>query len=161
MRRCFPATVTIIDDDPAPSIAINDVTLAEGNAGTTAFNFTVTLSAASSANISVDYATANGSAAAGSDYNATAGTLTILAGATTATITVPVIGDTAIEPNETFFVNLTNPQNASIADSQGLGTITNDDTPVAAGVPTMSGWMLIALALALALIGGASRFSAP
>lgn len=125
------ATGTILDDDGAPTIIINDVTQAEGNAGTTEFQFTVTLSNLSASPVTVDYATAPGTATAGADYTSTSGTLIINPGSLTGAITVNVVGEVAFEPNETFFVNLTNPTNATIADPQGLGTITNDDGPVA------------------------------
>ena len=119
--------------DPAtPRISITDVSLPEGNVGTN-FVFAVTLSAASTQTVTVNYSTANGTASAGSDYTATSGTLTFLAGSTTATmpISVPVNGDTSVEPDETFFVNLSNASNnAAIADVQGLGTIVNDDMPL-------------------------------
>ena len=122
---------TIINDDnPPPAISINDVTLAEGNSGTTNAVFTVTLSPASSQAVTVSYSTANGSAVAGSDYVGMAGILTFNPGDTTRTITVLVNGDTDVEPNETFFVNLTSATNATIVDGQGVATITNDDTTV-------------------------------
>jgi subtilisin-like proprotein convertase family protein len=125
---------------PVPSLSIGDVSKSEGNSGTTAFSFTVTLSSASATSVTVQYATANGTATAGSDYTAAAGTLTIPAGTLSATITVPVIGDTLKETNETFSVNLSVPAGATIADGQGLGTIVNDDgkpksAAVAAAVP--------------------------
>ena len=117
---------TIIDDDIA-SLSINDVTVTEGNAGTVNAIFTVSLSAASSQVVTVDYATANDTATAGSDYLSTNGTLTFPIGVTSQPITVTVNGDTVVEGNETFFVNLSNPSNASISDGQGIGTILNDD----------------------------------
>jgi subtilisin family serine protease len=112
-----------------PAISINDVTLSEGNSGTTiSFNFTVSLSPAASQNVTVNFATASGTATAGSDYVAIpVAPLTFSAGETTKTVTVQVNGDADFEPNETFFVNLSNATNAYIADSQGLGTINNDD----------------------------------
>jgi len=112
-----------------PTLSINDVTLAEGNSGTTSFTFTVTLSTSSSLPVTVAYATANGTATAGSDYQTASGTLTFSSGETQKTITVLVNGDTANEPDEDFFVNLSNPINVSILDGQGLGTIVNDDAP--------------------------------
>jgi len=118
---------TINDNDPAPSLSINDLSIAEGDSDTTPFTFTVSLSAASGQTITVNYATADSSAAAGSDYQAASGTLTFNPGDTSKPVTVVVNGDTAFEPNETFFVNLTSPTNASITDSQGQGTIINDD----------------------------------
>ncbi len=113
-----------------PSLTISDVTAAEGASGTTNFVFTVTLSAAIATDVTVNFATANGTAAAGSDYTAASGTLTFTAGQTSKTITVGVLGDTASEAAETFFVNLTSPVGATLADSQGLGTINNDDLPL-------------------------------
>jgi hypothetical protein len=122
------AVVTILDDDPPPTLSINDVSVNEGNSGTTNAVFTVTLSAASGKDISVNYATSDGVASAGSDYVATSGTLNIPAGSTSGTITVPINGDTAIEPDETFFVNLSGAVNATVAKAKGTGTIVNDDT---------------------------------
>ncbi|HUE74874.1 MAG TPA: S8 family serine peptidase [Pirellulaceae bacterium] len=112
-----------------PGLSINDVSVVEGNSGTAALTFTITLSSASSQTVSVQYATADGSATAGSDYAAASGTLSFAAGVTSQTITVSVLGDTVNEGNETFFVNLSTAVNAAIADSQGLGTILNDDVP--------------------------------
>ena len=121
---------TIVNDDPLPSLSINDVSLTEGNAGTVNAVFTVTLSAASGQTVSVNYATANGTATQPADYTNTSGTLSFTPGQTTRTITVPVIGETVPEANETYFVNLSGAVNATIADNQGLGTINNDDVPV-------------------------------
>jgi hypothetical protein len=118
---------TIVDDDVTPSLVINDVSQVEGNSGTSVFSFTVTLSAASGQTVTVNYATANGTAIAGSDYNAASGTLTFAPGATTQTIAVAVRGDTTPESNETFTVNLSGAVNASIADASGTGTIINND----------------------------------
>ncbi|WP_283215005.1 Calx-beta domain-containing protein, partial [Methylobacterium trifolii] len=110
-----------------PAFSINDVTAAEGNAGTTAYTFTVSLSAASGTTTTVNYATSDGTALAGSDYTATSGTLTFAPGTTSRTITVLANGDTVFEPNESFLVNLSGATNATITDTQGVGTITNDD----------------------------------
>jgi hypothetical protein len=77
--------------------------------------------------VTVQYATANGTATAGSDYQPASGTLVIPAGQTTGTITVLVNGDRLAEPNETFVLNLSNPINAIIADGQALGTILDDE----------------------------------
>ena len=121
----------------APTLTINDVTLSEGNAGAANFVFTVTLTSAqgSCLPVTVSYATANGTATAGSDYTTTNGTLTFTAphasNSVTQTITVAVNGDTLVEPNETFFVNLSGATNATLTDAQGLGTITNDDSELA------------------------------
>ncbi|HEY7422832.1 MAG TPA: FG-GAP-like repeat-containing protein [Gemmataceae bacterium] len=110
-----------------PTLQIGDATVTEGHAGTRAATFTVTLSAPSAQPVTVQYATANGTATAGSDYQAASGTLTIPTGQTTGTITVPVIGDRLPEPNETFFVNLSGATNATIADGQAVGTIADDE----------------------------------
>ncbi|MGD0518217.1 MAG: Calx-beta domain-containing protein, partial [Thermoguttaceae bacterium] len=129
---------TITNDDVA-NITINDVTLAEGSpSGTTAFTFTVSLSNPVASNVTVDYATANGTATtADSDYTAASGTLMFTAGgALTQTVAVNVTKDNKAEADETFYVNLTNAKyggvtdatRAAITDSQGVGTITNDDT---------------------------------
>ncbi len=123
---------TITDDDGAPALSIDDVTLAEGNAGTTNFVFNVTLAPASGQTVTVDYTTSGGDATAGSDYTPTSGTLTFTPGDTSETITVTVAGDTSIEPTETFNVVLSNAPLAAITDATGQGTITNDDVaPVA------------------------------
>jgi hypothetical protein len=110
-----------------PLVSIGDVTVTEGNIGTRAATFTVTLSAASSQPVTLLYATASDTATAGSDYQAASGTLTIPAGQTSGTISVLVNGDRLAEPNETFVVNLSSPTNASIADGQGVGTIVDDE----------------------------------
>ncbi|WP_430543087.1 putative Ig domain-containing protein [Xanthomonas sacchari] len=122
------ATGTILNDD-LPTLSINNVSQNEGNSGTTAFTFTVSLSQpAGSGGVSFDIATANGTATAGTDYiSSSVNGLTIPAGSSSATFTVQVIGDTLNEPNETFYVNVTNPNGATITGGQGVGTINNDD----------------------------------
>ena len=120
-------TGTITDNDPLPSIVINDVSLTEGNSGTTNADFTVTLSAPSGRNVTVNYATANATATQPADYTTTSGTLTFTPGQVTKTVSVPVVGDTIDEIDETFVVNLTVPVNVTIADNQGVGTVTDDD----------------------------------
>ena len=120
-----------------PTLSVNDVTMAEGNTGTTTFTFTVTVSPAPPSNVTFNIATADGTAQDGNpagedtDYVAKSETgRTINAGTTTATFTVSVNGDTKAEPNETFFVNVTNVAGGggvTVGDAQGLGTITNDD----------------------------------
>jgi hypothetical protein len=110
-----------------PSLRIGDATVSEGNTGTALAVFTVTFSAPSALPVTVQYATANGTATAGSDYQAGSGTLTIPAGQTTGTITVPVLGDRLGEPDETFFVNVSGATNATVADAQAVGTIADDE----------------------------------
>lgn len=130
-----PATVTIVDDDPVPgTLSVNDVRVTEGNSGTVNATFTVTYTG-SNVPVSVQYATANGTAVAGSDYVATTGTLNFgltvgtQSGIPTQTQTVSVVvnGDTLKEANETFFLNLSNPTNATITDGQGVGIIVDED----------------------------------
>jgi hypothetical protein len=114
-------------------MTISDATVTEGHTGTRAVTFTVTLSAASGRPVTVAFATADGTAAAGSDYRAASGTLTIPAGQTTGTITVLVNGDRLPEWTETFFVNLSAPTNATIADGQGFGEIVDDEPRISIG----------------------------
>lgn len=119
---------TINDNDAAPSLSINDVTLVEGNAGSTNATLTVTLSAASGQTVTVTATAADGSAtAADNDYAATTVPLTFMPGQLTQSVNVPINGDTNVEPDETLFVNLSAVGNATIADGQGQITITNDD----------------------------------
>jgi uncharacterized repeat protein (TIGR01451 family) len=120
-------TGTIQNDDGVPTLSIDSPSQAEGNSGTAPMNFSVTLSAISGQTVTVAYATADGTATAGSDYTTTSGTLTFAPGVTTQTIAVPISGDTTFEPNETFTVTLSLPANATIATGTGTGTIQNDD----------------------------------
>jgi Tol biopolymer transport system component len=112
---------------PNPQIAIADASVTEGDSGTSEATFTVTLSGASTTAVAVDYATADGTATQPEDYQQTGDTLTFAANETTATVTVPVSGDTIDEPDESFSVLLSNPQNAEIADGEASGTIVDDD----------------------------------
>jgi hypothetical protein len=125
-----PGTGTIVDNnDPSPSIAIGDTSVSEGNSGTKTGSLVVSLSAPSGLTITVNYATANGTAAAGSDYVTTSGTLTFAPGVTSSSIPITVSGDSTYEADETVLVNLSAPVNSTIADLQGILTITNDDLP--------------------------------
>ena len=123
---------TITDDDSGgttnPSLTIANATVTEGNSGTVNAVFTVTLSAPSANTVTVNYATAPGSAVAPADYTSASGTLTFNPGETALQIFVQVQGDTVGEANETFSVNLSGATNATIADNSGLGTITDNDT---------------------------------
>ncbi|HVH32823.1 MAG TPA: Calx-beta domain-containing protein [Tahibacter sp.] len=123
---------TILNDDAVmPQLSINDVSVTEGNVGTTIpAQFTITSSVAAPAGgYTLNFATADGTATvADSDYLGASGTVTIPAGQTTATVNVTVNGDDNVEPNETFVVNLSSaPAGTQIADAQGQGTILNDD----------------------------------
>jgi urease beta subunit len=122
------ATETISDDDSSASFAIADVTAAEGNAGSSTFSFAVTKAGSTAFTTSVNFATTDGTATvADGDYASTSGTLSFLPGDTTKNVDVTVNGDTKHETGETFTVDLSGAVNASIADNQGVGTITNDD----------------------------------
>jgi hypothetical protein len=120
---------TIIDDDTAPIvyISINDVTVTEGDTGMVDAVFTVNLSTPSEQTVTVDYATADSTATAGSDYVAGSGALSFPAGTTSQAVAVVIHGDVLVGPNENFWVNLSNPANAVIADGRGLGTILDDE----------------------------------
>lgn len=120
-------TGTILDDDGPPTLSINDVSVTEGNSGFVNAVFTVRLLPAAGGTVTVAFATANGTATAPADYESASGTVTFAAGDTEETITVRVAGDTVDEPNETFVVNLSSPTGATISDSQGTGTILDDD----------------------------------
>ncbi|MGV0992941.1 MAG: glycosyl hydrolase family 8 [Mycobacterium sp.] len=132
------ATGTILNDDTAPvlpTLSIADVSTAEGNSGTSTMAFTVTLSKAATTLVAVNYATANGTATAGSDYSATSGTINFAAGETTKTVTVAVSGDTTAEPAETLTVSLSAPSGATVARATATGTIVDDDTVSGVAVP--------------------------
>jgi CSLREA domain-containing protein len=126
------AVLTIVDNEPIPSLSINDVFVAEPTSGTTNATFTVTLSNPAEAPVTLDYQTADGTATAPGDYMAITTTqLTFASNQTTQTISVTINGDGVAEGAEDFFVNLSDPSgNATIAAAQGKGTITD---PVNAG----------------------------
>jgi len=111
---------------PAFGLAISDVAQTEGNNGTTTFSFLVTLSNANSQTVTVNYTTVNGTAD-GNDYQFAGGLLTFNPGELSKPVNVSITGDPDVEPNETFFVSLTNAVNATIVRGQGTGTILNDD----------------------------------
>ncbi|MBL6654096.1 MAG: hypothetical protein ISP49_21045, partial [Reyranella sp.] len=129
-----------------PSITINDASITEGDSGTSQMTFTVKLSQAASGPVTVNYTTANGSATAGSDYTAASGTLTFAAGETSKTIAVAIAGDTVVEPNETFTVNLSAASGATIAHASATGTIVDND--VAPPPPPPSGGASLAYSVA-------------
>jgi hypothetical protein len=112
------------------AISIGDTSGAEGNSGATTLSVPVTLTAAGTSTVKVDYATEDGTATAGSDYAAVRGTLTFRPGEREKTIPISIVGDASIEANETFTVTLSNPVNASIATATATATIANDDTAV-------------------------------
>ncbi len=120
---------------PLPTLSINDLAIGEdkGNAV-----FTVTLSQSSTTPVSINFATANGTAIAGQDYTSRTGTLTFNPGERTKTISVPITNDTLVENNETFTVRLTNPQQATITKATGTATILDNDLAPAPTLPTLS-----------------------
>lgn len=124
------AVGTIMDNDPT-TVSITDVVnVTEGNAGSANASFKVTLSLPSAQPVTVKYATANQSAAAGTDYTHTSGTLTFAPGQTVANVNVPVTGDLADEENEQFTVNLSAPTNAVLGYyKQGTCVIADNDAP--------------------------------
>jgi len=126
---------TINDDDTAPAFSINNISAAEGNT----LSFTITKSGATSKSHNISYATANGTASAGSDYTSQSGMWTFTAAETSQTVTITGIEDSTYEPSETFYVNISVATNgATISDSQGVGTITNDDAAPAFSINNVS-----------------------
>ena len=121
------ATGTIVDDDAAPSLRVNDRTVNEGTASPNTLSFTVSLSKASGKTVTVKYATSDVSAVAGSDYDAVAGSLTFDPGQTSKTVPVKTRPDAVNENSETFDLRLSEPVNATLSDSRGVGRINNDD----------------------------------
>nr|WP_245210927.1 FG-GAP-like repeat-containing protein [Prochlorococcus marinus] len=118
-------TIAWYENVGATRISISDVTTSNENAANA--SITVSLNQTTDEDVTVAYATSNGTATAGADYTATSGTLTISAGATSGTFNVPVLADSLDENNETVNITLTNPTNASISDSTATLTITDDD----------------------------------
>jgi chitinase len=110
-----------------PLINISDATVTEGNTGTRTATFTVTVSPAASQPVTVSYATTNGTAVAGSDYQGKSGTVTFAPGETSKTINIVVTGDRTGEWNETFRVTLSQATGAILADAEGMGTIVDDE----------------------------------
>ncbi len=109
-------------------LTIADVSVLEGNSGTTDAVFTIALTQAQQEVVTVQYSTADGTATvAGADYVPTSGTVTFAPGETAKTVTVAIVGDTTVEPNETFSVNLSNAIGTAIFKETGIGTILNDD----------------------------------
>ncbi len=131
-------TGTITDND-TPSFSVNSPSVAEGDSSTTNLVFTVTLSPAPAAQATVNYASSDGTATAGTDYTAVSGTLTFSAGDTSKTITIVVTGDTAYEANETVVITLSSASTGTnIATATGTGTITNDDPGLSINSPSVT-----------------------
>ena len=112
-----------------PSISVRDVVVAEGNSGTTQATLVVELSAPASQTVSCNFATSNGTATAGSDYTATSGSVSFAVGEVEKPVVVLVNGDTVDEVQETFFLDISNVQNATVGSSRGTGFINDDDGP--------------------------------
>ena len=133
--------VNVKTDDPqfaqpaVPLVSVSDASLAEGNTGTTTATLNFSLSEAAQVPVTVDYATINGTATAGSDYQTATGTVTFAVGQVTAQVIFTVLGDLILEPDETFRVQLSNPVGAQISDGTGEVTILNDE---ALPLPTLS-----------------------
>jgi len=123
---------TIVNDDDnvvtPPTLQVGDINITEGNSGTTAAIFNITLSASSTNTVTVNYTTSDITATAPDDYQSKSGILSFASGETSKTVAVNVVGDTVAELNETFRLTLSNPANASLLNAVGVATITNDDT---------------------------------
>jgi hypothetical protein len=130
------ATVAIVDDDDGAQLSLSGPsTITEpASGGNTSLTYTVTLSPASGQTVTVNYATSNGTAQAGSDYTAASGQLSFGPGQTTRTFAVTVLGDAVNEPNETFAVSLGSPVNASVATGPLQVTITDANAPPTLGI---------------------------
>ena len=130
--RTFTTAISTQIQGP-PGLSVADAEVQEGPNATLAF--AVTLSRAPSSTVTVDYATSNGTATAGSDYTATSGTLSFAAGETEKTVSVPVLDDAHDEGSETLTLTLSHPSGAYLADGTATGTINNSD-------PMPLGWMV-------------------
>ena len=128
-------TIRLTDDDGTPTLTIDSPSVSEGDSGSKDLTFTVTLSAASGKEVTVDWAErTGGTATSRTDYTSvTGGTLAFPAGATSRTFNVSVTGDTVDEADETILVSLSDPTNATLSTATGTGTITDDD-----GAPTIT-----------------------
>jgi len=128
------ATVSIFDNENKPFLFLSSdigFFVPEGDSGTSNINFKLNLTNPTVQTVTVDYATVNGTATAGSDYTASSGTITIPAGASFATGSISINGDTTVEPNETFTVLFSNITNTSAGGNFGqLAIILNDDASV-------------------------------
>ena len=126
-------TVTITNDDGQPTLSWQSGAVSASEASGSV-GLVVQLSTAATSNVTVNYATASGTATAGSDYTTTSGALTFLPGETSKTVNVPITNDSAQESNETFSVALSSPSNATLGTpSSTTVTIVDDDTPGGAG----------------------------
>jgi hypothetical protein len=124
----FAASVDVAAQQ-SPSISVREAVVVEGNSGTTQATFVVALSGPASQTVSCSFATSNGTAIAGSDYVATSGAVTFAPGEVEKPVVVLVIGDTVDEQQETYFLDISNVQNATVSSSRGNGFIVDDDGP--------------------------------
>ncbi|PQV64727.1 Carboxypeptidase regulatory-like domain-containing protein [Abditibacterium utsteinense] len=120
-------TANAIPVPPLPEMYVSDVVMREGKKGDISLTFNVSMSIASKETVTVDYMTANGTAMAGSDYNATQGTLVFAPGRVSMTVSVKLRPDANVESDETFALNLSNASGAKIAKETGTATLVNDD----------------------------------
>jgi len=160
--------LSVSEDAPYSSVSVADAgSITEGDSGTTLANFTVSLSSSSTVPVMIDYTTADGTATAGVDYVSTSGTLIVPVGSTQSVIGVEIIGDTNVESDVTFLLNLSNPRNVLVADASASATIVDDDTVPPPPVPTgtifsytfddpadTNSWAVTAVGDTIANIGG-------
>jgi hypothetical protein len=125
----FLLLATSVAAQQSPSISVRDAVVAEGNSGTTQATFVVALSGPTSQSVSFSFATSNGTATAGSDYIAASGALNFAPGEVEKPVVVLVNGDTVDEAQETFFLDISNVQNATVGSNRGTGFIIDDDGP--------------------------------
>ena len=123
------ATGVDVAAQQSPSISVREAVVVEGNSGTTQATFVVALSGPASQSVSCSFATSNGTATAGSDYIATSGALSFAPGEVEKPVVVLVNGDTVDETQETYFLDISNVQNATVSSSRGNGSIVDDDGP--------------------------------
>jgi choice-of-anchor B domain-containing protein len=131
-------TGRILNDDPEPSLSVSDATVAEGDGAGTTASFTVSLSAASGQTVSALLVTTDGTAGAG-DYTPSSIAVALGPGETSEVVAVAITGDERDESDEFFFVELTSPNHASLADAQATGTIQDDDTLLVSAIDPASG----------------------
>lgn len=135
------AAVTIVDNDSATGsieLSIADLVVTEGDSGNTNASIIVSLNSPSTSAVTASYAASAGTASAGSDYNLSAGSITIPAGQLSASIAVAIVGNTTVESSESFTVTLSSPSGATIADGTATITIVDDDTSAPPPTPTLS-----------------------
>ncbi len=123
------ATITIVDDDPLPTIRLHEPIVAEGSGGLWSLKVTPTLSNASAFPVTVNFTTADGTALQHADYTPTNGTITFLPRTTSADISIPIVGDGLYEGDEYFFLRMSDPSGASLPSPSARITLTEDDPP--------------------------------